>query len=209
MPSSPTFLGCEYLHITFTEEEDVEALMNLSSDALLELDLSIDCTVGSIVDEEVTNTAHNHTGPSAASRWISEYEETLQEPQSLEKEANLFMRRFDNKLRVEAEERSRKAKLEEDGWTVVTSAKKTKTADGSARVTGIKADSVILRRSKKSKILDNFYKFQKQEQRQESKSLFHFSSAIKWLCQRGSVPNSVFHRTGGAPKAVRRRQESH
>ena len=44
-----------------------------------------------------------------------------------------------------------------------------KTADGSAQVTGIKAEDVILRRSKKSKILDNFYKFQKQEQRHESK----------------------------------------
>ena len=59
--------------------------------------------------------------------------------------------------------------MNEDGWVTVTASKKRKSNDGSVQMLGVKAESVILRRSKKSKILDNFYKFQKHEQRKESK----------------------------------------
>lgn len=64
--------------------------------------------------------------------------------------------------------------MDEDGWITVTASKKKRANDGTVKITGIKAESVILKRSKKSKILDNFYKFQKGQQRRESESIFLF-----------------------------------
>merc|ERR1712130_1067443 len=147
----------------------MEKLLDMSlSDLSENFDLTLDyeCETEEEDDEPMDDDSASEL-PSAASRWIQSYQETLADPQELEKQSNAFMRQFDTKIRREAEERARKAKEEEDGWTVVGGAKKVKTADGSAQVTGIKAGDVILRRSKKSKILTNFYKFQKQEQRHE------------------------------------------
>lgn len=64
--------------------------------------------------------------------------------------------------------------MDEDGWTTVTASKKKRANDGTVKITGVKADSVILRRSKKSKILENFYKFQRGQQKQESMYSFVF-----------------------------------
>ena len=100
LPDNPSFLGCEYMHITFAEEEDLENLLKLKRSDLSEnFDLTLDYSCEVDEEEDAMEDETVSELPSAASRWIQAYQETLADPKELEKESNAFMRQFDSKIR--------------------------------------------------------------------------------------------------------------
>ena len=88
------------MHITFAEEEDLENLLKLKRSDLSEnFDLTLDYSCEVDEEEDAMEDETVSELPSAASRWIQAYQETLADPKELEKESNAFMRQFDSKIR--------------------------------------------------------------------------------------------------------------
>lgn len=141
------------------------AIVVFESEARRDVVLSA-AAAGQIVEYFIPET----TGPTGLKEWLNEYKAQRPGNLKLQQQIDEWMINFEEEQ--EKQKRAREAELAEDGWTVVKRRKGgKKVSDGNVSVAAISKSKARTAKEKKGKLdglVENFYKFQAKEKKQQA-----------------------------------------
>eukprot|EP00011_Vannellida_sp_DIVA3-517-6-12_P009356 CAMPEP_0114625828 /NCGR_PEP_ID=MMETSP0168-20121206/11466_1 /TAXON_ID=95228 ORGANISM="Vannella sp., Strain DIVA3 517/6/12" /NCGR_SAMPLE_ID=MMETSP0168 /ASSEMBLY_ACC=CAM_ASM_000044 /LENGTH=383 /DNA_ID=CAMNT_0001837111 /DNA_START=36 /DNA_END=1187 /DNA_ORIENTATION=+ len=174
------FLAGSFMHLVFEKKKSLAKALAATSGELDELSLRCVVGVAGVESDEdgdlEMEDAEKDSGEAKAvatcgfGLWMAQHKDAVVDKEELLREVDEAMVEFDKQQREAAkQEEAQSNVMDEDGFIMVRPRKKRHTDGGQTQVQGVKASALRLdaQKKKKSKVLQDFYRFQKHERQRD------------------------------------------